>query len=82
MAQDDPVAPAAESNHSTARYAVTVEVTVQAGSANEAAQVVRGFLGGVFTGAEYKLGNVHADNTEPPSDETWLHALACAGALA
>ncbi len=82
MIQDDPAAPAAELNHSTAPYAVTVEVTVQAWSANEAAQVVRGFLGGVFTGSEYKLGNVHVANTEPPSDETWLHALACTGALA
>jgi hypothetical protein len=78
LTQDHPAALAAEKNHSTARYAVTVEVTVEAWSENEAAQVVRGFLGGVFTGSEYKLGNVHAANTEPPSDETWLHALACA----
>jgi len=69
-------------NHSPARYAVTVEVTVQAWSADEAAQVVRGFLSGVFTGSEYKMGHVHAANTEPPSDETWHHALDCAGALA
>jgi hypothetical protein len=69
-------------NHSPARYAVTVEVTVHAWSADDAAQVVRGFLSDVFTGPEYKMGNVHAANAEPPSDETWSRALDCAGALA
>jgi hypothetical protein len=64
------------------RYAVTVEVTVHAWSAEEASQVVQGFLGDVFTGSEYKMGNVHTDNVESPSDETWRRALDCAGALA
>ena len=82
MTQNEPAAPAAKMNHPPARYAVTVEVTVQAWSADEAAQVVRGFLSDVFTGSEHKMGNVHAVNTEPPSDETWRRALDCAGALA
>jgi hypothetical protein len=62
-------------------YVVTVEVTVQAWSADEAAQVVRAFVTNVFARSEYKLGNVHAVNTEPPGDETWRRALDCAGAL-
>ena len=68
-------------NHPPPRYAVTVEVTVQAWSADEAAKVVQDFLGDVFTGFEYKMGNTQAANTEPPCDETWRRALDCAGAL-
>jgi hypothetical protein len=82
LTQHEPAAPAAKMNDPPARYAVTVEVTIQAWSADEAAQVVRGLLSDVFTGSESKMGNVHAANTEPPGDETWSHALNCAGALA
>ena len=45
-------------------------------------EVSKRTLSDVFTGSEYKMGDVHAANTEPPSDETWSHALDCAGALA
>jgi hypothetical protein len=82
LTHDEPAALAAETNHQQARYAVTVEVTVHAWNGDEAAQVVRGFLRGVFTGSEYKIGNAQAANAEPPSDETWSRALDCAGALA
>jgi hypothetical protein len=68
-------------NHPPARYAVTVEVTVQALSADEAAHIVRGFLNVVFARPEHKVGKVHGVNTEPPCDETWRRAIDCAGAL-
>jgi hypothetical protein len=77
-----PAAPAADIKHQPARYAVTVEVTVPACSADEAAQVVRGFLSNAFARSEYVMGSVHVANTEPPSDDTWRRALDCAGALA
>jgi hypothetical protein len=73
---------AAKTNHQLERYAVTVEVTVHAWSGDEAAQVVKSFLRGVFTDSKYKMGNVQAANAEPPTDETWSRALDCAGALA
>jgi hypothetical protein len=82
LTQHEPAAPAANINHRPARYAVTVEVTVQAGNADEAAQVVRGFLTDVFARSEHKMGNVHATTAEQPGDETWHRALDCAGALA
>jgi hypothetical protein len=81
LTQDKLAAVAAKFNHPLARYAVTVEVTIHAWNADEAARVVRGSLSNVFTGSEYKMGNVHAADNEPPSDETWSHALNCAGAL-
>jgi hypothetical protein len=81
LTQHEPAAPAANLNHPAASYLVTVEVTVQAWTADEAAQVVRGFLSNVFARSEYRMGNVHAANTEPPGDETWRRALDCAGAL-
>ncbi len=82
MTQHEPVAPATNMNRPRERYAVTVEVTVHAWSADEAAQVVRGFLSDVLAGSEHQMGNVRAANTEPPCDELWRRALDCAGALA
>ena len=82
MTQHEPAASAANMNDQPAHYAVTVEVTVPASSADEAAQVVRGFLSNAFARSEYVMGSVHVANTEPPSDDTWHRALDCAGALA
>ncbi len=82
MTHHEPSALAAKTNYQLARYAVTVEVTVHAWTGDEAAQVVNGFIRGVFTRSEYKMGNPQVANAEPPSDETWSRALDCAGALA
>jgi hypothetical protein len=68
-------------SHRPDRHVVTVEVTVYAWTADEAAQVVRAFVTDVFARSDYKLGNVHAINAEQPGDETWHRALDCAGAL-
>ena len=81
MTKYEPAAPAANSNHSPARYVVAVEITVQAWTADEAAQVVRSFLSNVFARSEYEMDKVYGANTEPPDDETWRRALDCAGAL-
>ncbi len=81
LTQLEPAAPVPNISDSLDRHVVTVEVTVHAWTADEAAQVVRAFITDVFARAEYKLDSVHAINTEPPGDETWHHALDCAGAL-
>jgi hypothetical protein len=81
LTQYEPAEPAANSNHSPARYVVVVEITVPAWTADEAAQVVRGFLSNVFARSEYEMGKVDRANTEPPDDDTWRRALDCAGAL-
>jgi hypothetical protein len=81
LTQHEPAAPVTNMSHPPDRHVVTVEVTVHAWTADEAAQVVRAFVTDVFARSEYKLGNVHAINTEPPGDETWHRALNCAGAL-
>jgi hypothetical protein len=81
LTQHEPAAPVTNMSHPPDRYVVTVEVMVQAWTADEAAQVVRAFVTDVFARSKYKLGNVHAINTEPPGDETWHRALDCAGAL-
>jgi hypothetical protein len=82
LTQNEPAAPAAQLNRPPARYAVTVEFTVQAGNAAEAPLIVRSFLSDVFSESGYKMGNVVHTMVEPPSDETWQRALDCAGALA
>ena len=81
LTQHVPAAPVPNMSHPPDRHVVTVEVTVYAWTADEAAQAVRTFVADVFARSEYKLGNVHAINTEPPGDETWHRALDCAGAL-
>jgi hypothetical protein len=81
LTQYEPAAPAANLNHSPAPYVVGVEITVQAWTAEEAAEVVRGFLSHAFARSEYAMGKVHGANTEPPDDDTWRRALDCAGAL-
>jgi hypothetical protein len=81
LTQHEPAALALNMSHPPDRHVVTVEVTVHAWSADEATQVVRAFVTDVFARSEYKLGNIHAINAEPPSDETWHRALDCAGAL-
>ena len=82
LTQHEPAAPVPNMmSHPPDRHVVTVEVTVHAWSADEAAQVVRAFVTDVFARSEYKLGNVHAINAEPPGDETWHRALDCTGAL-
>jgi hypothetical protein len=81
LTEYEPAVPAAKSNHSSARYVVAVEITVEAWTADEAAHVVRGFLSNVFARSEYQMGNVHGPNIEPPDDDTWHRALYCAGAL-
>ncbi len=81
MSQYEPAAPAAQLNHSPPRYVVAVEITVRAWNADEAAQVVQGFLANVFARSEYEMGKVDGANTEPPDDDTWRRALDCAGAL-
>jgi hypothetical protein len=81
LTQHEPAAPVPNISHPPDRHLVTVELTVHAWTADEAAQVVRAFITDVFARSEYKLGSVHAINTEPPGDETWHRALDCAGAL-
>jgi hypothetical protein len=81
LTQHELAAPLANVSPTPDRHVVTVEVTVHAWTAQEAAQIVRAFVTDVFARSEYKLGNVHAINTEPPGDETWRRALDCAGAL-
>jgi hypothetical protein len=81
LSQHESAAPAANIKPSPRRYAVMVEVTVQAKSADEAAQVVRGCLTDVFAPTEHAVSNVYTGNTEPPGDDTWDRALHCAGAL-
>jgi hypothetical protein len=86
LTQHKPAASAAKMDNRSARYAVTVEVTLPACSADEAAQAVQGFLSEAFARSECVMGSVHVantvTNTEPPSDDTWHRALDCAGALA
>jgi hypothetical protein len=77
--QHELTAPSENMNYPLARYAVTIKVTVETLSADAA--TVRGFLNDVFAPSEHKVGKVHGANTEPPSDETWLRAIDCAGAL-
>jgi hypothetical protein len=81
LTQYEPAPPAANLNRSAARYVVAVEITVQALTADEAAQLVRGFLSNMVGRSEYEMGKVHGANTEPPDDDTWRRALDCAGAL-
>ncbi len=89
MTTHKPAALAANMDDRPARYAVTVEITVPACSADEAAQVVRGFISSAFARSENALArsecvmaSVQVAHTEPPSDDTWHRALDCAGALA
>jgi hypothetical protein len=81
LTQHEPAASVPSMSQPPNCHVVTVEVTVHAWTADEAAQVVRAFVADVFARSEYKLGSVHAINAEPPGDETWLRALDCAGAL-
>jgi hypothetical protein len=60
LTQHEPAALVANIRDLPDRHVVTVEVTVRAWTADEAAQGVRAFVSDVFARSEYKLASISA----------------------